>query len=199
MTVQQLHAFTSIDCTELQPALDATCLKYEITTPLRVCHFLAQMYVESGDFQKLVENLNYSPARLTSVWPARFPTLSAATPYAHNPQALANFVYGNRMGNGPPESGDGYRYRGRGLLMNTGRSAYQQLTDDLGHDFVNSPDDLAQVQWATMAAGWFWDTKGLNTLADNDDITRITKKINGGLTDLMDRKMALIQAKKIWQ
>jgi putative chitinase len=194
----QLDQFTGIDSTALKPLLDAACTAYGITTPLRVAHFLAQLYAESGDFQRLVENLNYSAPRLMAVWPRHFPDMDTANRYAHNPEALGNFIYANRMGNGDEASGDGFNYRGRGLIMSTGRDQYQGLTDALNFDFVGNPDALAEMNWACIAAAWTWNEKGCNALADADDIEGVTRAINGGLTGLADRQAALDKAIAIW-
>lgn len=183
------------------PALDAACQKYGITSSARVASFLAQTGYESGQFNKLTENLNYSTAgRLVKVWPKRFPTEAVAAPYVNNPQKLANCVYANRLGNGAPESGDGFRYRGRGIIQITGKSNYVAATLALDVDLVQNPDLLLQPPSAALSAAWFWSTHGLNALADDqtgdndlEDFTEITKRINGGTSGLQAR-LALLNS-----
>lgn len=168
----------------LQPALE----KYQINTPSRIAAFLAQTGYESGHFNQLQENLRYStPQRLMKVWPKRFPTIESALPYVQNPERLANKVYALRMGNGPESSGDGYRYRGRGIIQLTGRSNYAEAAKALGIDLLGQPDGLLEPHHAAMSAAWFWSTHGLNALADDEtgdddleDFTQITRRINGG-------------------
>lgn len=167
--------------------LNAALNEFEINTPLREAAFLAQIAHESGNFLRLVENLNYSAKRLTQVWPKRFPTLEKAQPYANNPEKLANFTYANRNGNGPEASGDGWKYRGRGFIQITGRANYQSCSNGLGADFVGEPDLLAQPEFAFRSAGWYWDSRGLNPLADNGDLKTITIRINGGTVGLAER------------
>jgi putative chitinase len=151
---------------------------YGIDTNERRAAFLAQISVESGDLRNTEENLNYSAERLHQVWPRRFPTLASAQPYAHNPEALGNHVYANRLGNGDEASGDGYRFRGRGLMQTTGRSNYRAA------GFENSPDDLANPSTAADSAARFWSTNGLNprsaTVLARGAFNGITLTVNGG-------------------
>lgn len=182
-------------------ALSAAAARFEIDSAPRIASFLAQTGHESGQFNRLVESLVYStPQRLMTVWPKRFPTLASAAPYVRNEQRLANFVYANRMGNGDAQSGDGYKYRGRGLIQVTGRSNYQGCGKALGLDLLNDPDLLLQPRNAALSAGWFWSSRGLNALADDrtddndlEDFTAITKAINGGTQGLKER-FALFKA-----
>lgn len=174
----------------LAPALD----RYEINTRDRICSFLAQTGHESGQFRILVESLNYSAARLTKVWPKRFPTLAAAAPYAQNEQKLGSFVYANRLGNGDVGSGDGFRYRGRGLIQLTGKSNYAAAGKAIGVDLVSHPEYLQQPPYAALSAAWFWQSHGLNALADDktddddlEDFREITRRINGGLIGVQER------------
>jgi putative chitinase len=159
-------------------ALNAAMTAHGIETPERRAAFLAQIAVESGDLRNTEENLNYSAARLMQVWPGRFPTLEEATPYARNPQALANRTYANRLGNGNEASGDGYRFRGRGLMQVTGRANYRTL----GHEA--DPDALLTPQVAADTAAAFWENNGLNAMADGvltrDGFNRISRRVNGG-------------------
>ncbi|CAB3790089.1 glycoside hydrolase family 19 protein [Pararobbsia alpina] len=176
-------------------ALNPALQKYSINSVDRVASFLAQTGYESGQYNQLEENLQYSTAaRLVKVWPKRFPNVDVASAYVNNPEKLADLVYADRMGNGNAQSGDGYRYRGRGLIQLTGRSNYSAAANAIGIDLTNKPDLLLQPQAAAMSAAWFWQTRGLNELADdrtddNDltDFTEITRRINGGTMGVMDR------------
>ena len=155
--------------------------------PNRLQFFLAQIGHESGGLTIFAENLNYSAARLTVVWPSRFPTLAAAQPYAGNPEKLANNVYASRMGNGPPASGDGYRFRGRGYIQITGRDAYAAIGALTGIDLLHQPDEAFAPDNALRVACGFWKWKNLNALCDSGDFTAVTRRINGGTTGLADR------------
>lgn len=174
-----------------------------LESPLRLCHFMAQVCHESQGLTRLEENLNYSSSRLTVVWPSRFlpkGTLSTAD-YAHNPAALANEVYGGRMGNTDP--GDGYRYRGQGMIQITGRSMYQSITDILTPhfpwvDLVKNPAATTSPDLCLAVAAAFWDLKQCNKRADADNIAAVTRRINGGLNGLADRMEWLEKAKHIW-
>ena len=152
-----------------------------IMTPRRVAAFLGQCAVESCGFTQLVENLDYQAARLCQVWPSRFPTQEAAAACAHNPEKLANRIYANRMGNGDEASGDGFRFRGHGLIQLTGRRNHERLARDMGQ----AADAVAA--WLTTPAGaaggacWFWNANALNRFADAWDIEGLTRAINGGL------------------
>lgn len=166
--------------------------------------FLAHVAHESDECRRVVENLRYSAPRLHAVWPKRFPTLEAATPYAHNPEKLANFVYANRMGNGDAASGDGWRFRGRGLFMTTGRDNYRAAGQGLGLLLENAPELLEQPLPAALAAAHFFTSGQCNELAedlldddDQEDFRRITRLINGGLTGLSDRQAYWARAKAV--
>lgn len=169
---------------------------YAITTPLRIAAFIAQGAHESGELNSLVENMNYTAPRIVQVWPSRFRTVQDAQPYANNPEKLGNNVYANRMGNGAPETGDGYRYRGRGWFNGTGKGFYQKMTTLTGVDFVTNPDLFATPKYAVMSACVEWNKLNLNPLADVQDFKQITLKINGGYTGLPDRTMYYERAKK---
>ena len=179
-----------------QPLLDVFD-KYDISTPKRQAGFIGQCQHESNNFRILEENLNYSAARLMAVWPSRFPSLDVAEQYANNPEKLANKIYSGRMGNGNEESGEGYAYRGRGLIQMTGKEAYANCGSGLGMDFIGDPNWLVDPKYATLSAGWFWNKKGLNALADSGDIETMTKRINGGLIGLEDRKAKIAKAREI--
>jgi putative chitinase len=186
-----------------QPLHDAV-RKYGISQDKDVlAAFLAQIAVESAEMNRLDENLSYSAERLVAVWPKRFPTLAVAAQYARNPHALGDFVYSNRMGNGDAASGDGYKYRGRGLKMITGKANYKACGDALGVDLLRNPDHLLTKPGAAMSAAWYWNSKGLSSIADdlpddNDeaDFVTITKLINGGVTGLDQRRAYWARAKQ---
>ena len=192
MTYDQLDAL-GIDHKWLGP-LEETFAKYDISTSQRQSSFIGQCAHESGNFRILEENLNYSAARLMAVWPSRFPSLDVAEQYANNPEKLANKIYSGRMGNGNEESGEGYAYRGRGLIQMTGKEAYANCGSGLGMDFLSNPDLLSTPEYACLSAGWFWGKRGLNVLADSKDYETMTKRINGGLNGLDDRKAKIAKA-----
>jgi len=172
---------------------------YEIDKPLRVAAFIAQGAHESGELRELVENMYYStPERLMAVWPRRFPTRESALPYIKNPQKLGNFVYANRMGNGDTESGDGYRYRGRGWFNGTGKEFYIKMSRISGHDFVANPDDMANPKFAVFSACEEWKSGNLNQFADNEDFEGMTRFINGGLIGLKSRLAYYAKARKVF-
>lgn len=185
---------------QAQPVLDRFGIS---ANRLRLAHFLAQVLHESGGLTLLVENMNYSAARLPQVWPTRFQPTGPLNPadFANNPEKLANEVYGGRMGNVQP--GDGFRYRGRGLLQLTGREAYQQSTRALrtpfpqAPDFEADPDAVASSAWCLHVAAAEWDRKGCNALADADNLRRVTRAINGGLIGLASREDWLRRVKAL--
>ena len=160
--------------------------KYAINTPERQACFLAQVMHESGGFKLLSENLNYSAAALMRTWPSRFPDMDTAEKYAHNPEKIANKVYAGRMGN--IEEGDGWKFHGRGLIQLTGRENYANFVHNASVDVLSNPDLLITPEYACLSAGWYWNKRNLNELADKMDIEGITKKINGGTLGLEDRK-----------
>lgn len=172
--------------------------KYGITTPLRMAHFFAQLLHESGGFTILEENLNYTAVRLTEVWPSRFRTIGAATPYARNPVGLANNVYANRMGNGTSASGDGWKYRGRSLAQHTGKDGYEQIGKITGLPLVENPDLVNDPRYMLECACAFWQWKALAPLADRDDVEGITKRWNGGLNGIADRRAWLEKTKRVF-
>ena len=193
MTVEQLHALGIDDKWDIP--LNQVFVKYEIDTPKRQAAFIGQCSYESANFTNLQENLNYSAQRLMQVWPSRFPYIIAAEPYAHNPEKLANFVYAGRMGN--LEDGDGYTYRGRGLIQITGREMYAKCGNALGIDLIDNPDLLLTPEYATLSAAWFWNKHGLNTLADVQEYGTMTRRINGGITGLDDRIVKITKALEV--
>ena len=169
-------------------ALEQALPDYDINTPKRVASFLAQCAHESGEFRALKENLNYKAESLVRVWPRYFPDMATAQRYAHNQEMIANRAYANRMGNGPEESGDGWRFCGRGLIQLTGRNNYQAFADSIETNINDVPDYLATFEGAVQSACWFWESNNLNQYADAGDILTMTKKINGGTLGLDDRK-----------
>jgi len=168
-------------------ALSQALPDYDINTPQRVAAFLAQCGHESGGFTAIKENLNYKAESLVRVWPKYFPNMDIANQYAHNQEKIANRAYANRMGNGPEESGDGYRFCGRGLIQLTGRSNYQAFADSIETDINDLPEYLATFEGCVQSACWFWEANNLNQYADNFDLVTMTKKINGGTLGLDDR------------
>jgi putative chitinase len=178
-------------------ALNNTFEKYEIDTPKRQAAFIGQCMHESGGFKLLEENLNYSAKALMATWPSRFTSEEMANQYARNPEKIANKVYGGRMGNADESSGEGWRYRGRGLKQLTGKENYERCGSGLGVDLVSDPDLLLDPKYAALSAGWFWNKHGLNDLADKSDIETMTKRINGGLIGLDARKAAIKKAESI--
>ena len=168
--------------------LQFVCDKYEINTLERVAGFLAQVGHESGGLRFTVENLNYRAEALSRVWPSRFPP-GVAESYAMQPERIANRAYADRMGNGDEASGDGWAYRGRGLIQLTGKDNYAAFSLEANNEALTKPDLVAEVELAALSAGWFWSRNGLNTLADNKDIVGMTVKINGGTNGLDDRQM----------
>jgi len=174
--------------------LNETFQKYDISTPTRQAFFIGQCAHESGNFKVLEENLHYSAARLMAVWPSRFPNIAMANQYANNPEKIANYVYAGRLGNGDEESGDGWRYHGRGLIQLTGKDNYANCGSGLGMDLLSNSNLLITPEYAALSAGWFWNKKGLNSLADAMDYETMTKRINGGILGLSDRKAKIAKA-----
>ena len=159
--------------------------KYEINTPKRQACFIGQCMHESGGFKFLKENLNYSAKALMATWPSRFPDADTAEKYARQPEMIANKVYSGRMGN--TEDGDGAKYIGRGLIQLTGKDNYRAFGDAIGEDLVANPQLVEEPRYAALSAGWFWNKRGLNALADAMDITTLTIRINGGKIGIDDR------------
>lgn len=154
---------------------------------------IAQCHHESQGFTKTQENLNYSEDRLLQVFPKYF-NKENANDYARKPEAIANKVYGNRMGNGDEDSGDGYKYRGRGYLQLTGKDNYRLCGTEMDIDLINSPDLLGNAQYAMESALWFFKR---NSLINNLDIEKVTKRINGGLNGLAEREKLFNEYKKV--
>lgn len=167
-------------------ALNDAMARFKIEGRIRAAAFLAQVGHESGQLRTLVENLNYSAEGLIRTWPKRF-NLATANCVARKPEQIANIVYASRLGNGPAVTGDGWRYRGRGLIQVTGWVNYQACGSALGLDLLTKPELLEQPVYAALSAAWFWSSNGLNELADSGQFEAITRCINGGLTGQSDR------------
>jgi putative chitinase len=163
---------------------------FGVNTPLRLAHFLAQCGHESGGFRLTQENLNYSAKGLMGIFKKYFPTQALADAYARKPEKIANKVYGNRMGNGPETSGEGYKFRGRGYIQLTGKQNYTAFDAAVEDDILANPD-LVSGKHALASAAWFWKKNGLNLIADTGSstevVTKITKRVNGGTIGLADR------------
>jgi putative chitinase len=190
MTYDQLDAL-GIDHKWLAP-LEETFVKYDISTPQRQAAFIGQCAHESGNFKTLQENLNYSAEGLMKTWPSRFPTKEIADQYARQPAKIAGKVYNGRLGNTSEE--EAAKFLGRGLIQLTGKENYANCGSGIGVDLLGNPDWLLDPKYACLSAGWFFNKKGLNALADSSDIETMTKRINGGLIGLDDRKAKIAKA-----
>lgn len=171
-------------------ALEQLLPDYEINTPQRIAAFIAQCAHESGEFRMLQENLNYRAATLRKLFSKYFPTDELANEYAskrNKQEAIANRIYASRMGNGPEESGDGFKYRGRGLIQLTGKQNYTWFAASLEISPEEASEYLSTFEGAAQSACWFWETNKLNQWADKGDILTLTKRINGGTIGLDDR------------
>lgn len=160
---------------------------YDINTVPRVAAFMAQTGHESGGYKALKENLNYRAVTLRKVFPKYFPTDELANAYAQKPEMIANRVYGGRMGNGDENSGDGFRYCGRGLIQLTGKDNYTRFAESIETPVEELPEFLATFEGAIQSACWFWEVNNLNQWADSGDMLTLTKRINGGTIGLEDR------------
>lgn len=181
-----------------QQALEKAAEKYGINTVVRQQMFLANVIHESEGLTALVENLNYSAAALMATWPKHFDSSNAHL-YERQPEKIGNRAYADRMGNGDEASGDGWKYRGRGLMQETGKGMYIDLGVALCGDrnfFVNNPDLLELPEWAAMAAAWTWQQKGCNALADAGNFNETVHRINGGYNGLADRQGWLARIQK---
>jgi predicted chitinase len=177
------------------PDLNDMLPRYEMDTLLRTSHFLAQVLHESALMKSVEENLNYSAESLLKVFPGYFNESRART-CARNPEKIANRAYGGRMGNGDEASGDGYRYRGRGLIQLTGKNNYRAFSQWIGEDVVSRPDVVAE-KYAVHSAVYYWISNRINALADADDVRAVTKAINGGDHGLEDRIRLLDRARSL--
>ena len=193
LTEDQLHRILPLlPLPKLQqylPHLNLAMQVYEVNTMPRTAAFVAQTAHESAQYTRMVEGLFYTKATgLMATWPKRFPTEASALPYIRNEEKLANFVYANRMGNGDSASGDGFRYRGRGIIQLTGREKYRITGAALGVDLLGTPELAQTPEIAFKAAGLFWKSAGLNELADVGDFRTITQRINGGQKGAAERE-----------
>jgi putative chitinase len=172
---------------EYYNALCKALPKYDITTERRVAGFLAQCAHESNNFKVLRENLNYSADGLKRIFPKYFKDVDP-NDYARQPEKIANRVYANRMSNGDEDSGDGWRYRGRGVIQLTGRDNYSRFAKDMGMSLDEVVDYLETIEGAIMSAAWYWNSRKINSAAEDNDIVKMTKLVNGGTIGLEDRK-----------
>ena len=197
------------------PVLNTAMSRYQIVGTNRMAAFVAQVGHESGHLTRLVENLNYSADGLANTWPSRYAELDGKGTYVkvqaagktrykpntlalsvdRKPEQIANIAYGNRMGNATP--GEGWKYRGRGLIQITGKNNYRACCEALGLDLINQPELLEQPRHACMSAAWYWGTNGLNTLADAGKFDAITQCINGGHNGAADRQVLYARALKV--
>ncbi len=167
-----------------------TMQKFELNTPLRLAHFLAQTGHESGGFKATTENLNYGAKGLLGIFKKYFPTEAKAKEYERKPEKIANLVYGGRMGNGPEASGEGYKFRGRGYIQLTGKDNYKAFDAVVPEDILANPD-LVASKYPLLSAAWFFHKNGLHKIADKGAtdavVTEVTKRVNGGTIGLADR------------
>jgi putative chitinase len=170
--------------------LPDTIAKFELNTPLRLAHFLAQAGHESGGFKLVTENLNYGAKGLLGIFKKYFPTQEKANLYERKPEKIANLVYGSRMGNGPETSGEGYKYRGRGYIQLTGKDNYKAFDLVVAENITENPD-LVATKYPLLSAAWFFHKNGLHKIADKGAtdavVTEVTKRVNGGTIGLPDR------------
>jgi putative chitinase len=170
--------------------LPDTMVKFELNTPLRLAHFLAQAGHESGGFKAVTENLNYGAKGLRGVFGKYFPTDAKALEYERKPEKIANLVYGNRMGNGAESTGEGFKFRGRGYIQLTGKDNYVAFDKVVEEDLIANPD-LVSTKYPLLSAAWFFHKNGLHKIADEGAteavVTKVTKRVNGGTIGLADR------------
>jgi len=171
--------------------------RFEINNPQRIAMFLAQIGHESGGLKHVKENLNYRSSQLLKVFPKYFRDRDPAD-YERKPEKIANLVYGGRMGNGTEETGDGYKYRGRGLIQLTGHDNYNAFANGVGISIDEAVTYLETPEGAAMSAAWFWNSRKLNAVADAGDVVKATKLINGGTIGLEDRKELYEEALEIF-
>ena len=170
--------------------LPDTIAKFELNTPLRLAHFLAQAGHESGGFKAVNENLNYGAKGLLGIFKKYFPTPEKAALYERKPEKIANLVYGGRMGNGAEATGEGYKFRGRGYIQLTGKDNYKAFDAVVPENLLESPD-LVATKYPLLSAAWFFHKNGLHKIADGGAtdavVTSVTKRVNGGTIGLPDR------------
>ncbi len=188
-----LHGNPDID--EWFSAMSLLFPRYDITSTQRIAGFIAQCGHESQNFKTLEENLNYSAEGLNKIFPKYFVKAGRdAQAYHRQPEKIANVVYASRMGNGDTASGEGYKFRGRGVIQLTGKDNYSRFAKHIGKSLDETIDYLKTKQGALESACWFWKTNGLNEIADTGDIVAMTKRINGGTIGLDDRKKHYVHA-----
>ena len=190
MNVQQFQAIVGNNpyAEHWVEALEKCWPDYDITTPLRQAAFMGECCVESAKFTAIQENLNYRAASLNAQWKSHFPTLEIAQQYEHKPEQIANKAYENRMGNGPESSGDGWRFRGKGLIQLTGRDNYQGFADSIGMSIEDAAAYLETFEGCVQSACYFWESHNLNALADQGAIDQISHIINGGTLGQDERR-----------
>jgi predicted chitinase len=185
----------SADAEQYIDQIEEVLPKYGITeTRARLAHFFAQVLHESGCMRFDMENLNYSSDALRRVFGKYFQTKGEADAYARNPEKIANRVYADRMGNRSEASGDGWKYRGRGLIQLTGRTNYKAFAEWIGDARIMDEPDLVSTEYAVHSAVFFWDRNNLNKLADRDDVIAVTRRVNGGENGLAHRRELLGKA-----
>lgn len=199
LTLENIEKFDT-NAEKYKVGLYYACEDNNIDNPIRIAYFMAQTAHESDGFLLTEENLNYSAVGLLATWPNRF-TAETAEQYARQPEKIANYVYANRLGNGDEASGDGWLFRGRGLIQITGRTNYTNMSTYLNNPSVlSNPDTVASYEdLAAESAGWFWSANNLNQYADSADFVGLTKAINGGLNGLASREQWLAKAQQIWE
>lgn len=182
ITVESLIAagIGPVEAQKFAATLSNACDRFDISTPQRLAAFIGQCAVESARFVNLEENLYYSsPARICLIFHSHVPTAEDAEALTRNPQALANRVYADRLGNGDEASGDGWAYRGRGLIQLTGRDHYTDAASELAQPYVDQPNLVSTPEHACLTAAWYWHCNKLNLLADAGQIDAITRAVNG--------------------
>lgn len=191
---------SSENISEFVKAFNAYSDQFGLTTKIRVCHFLGQIAWESSELSRLEENLNYSADGLLKTFPRYFKSRADAEAYARRPEKIANRVYANRMGNGSESTGDGWKYRGRGIIQLTGKQNYYNynVSGYCNGNVVEHPEWLAKYPGALKSAMWFWKANGINALADRDDATSVTRRINGGSSHLAQREYYTRVAKRVF-
>lgn len=212
-TFDRLRAMSAtalaIDLVPIANALNAFAARYDVVTHLRRAHFIAQVCEESAGFRRMVENLDYSdPSRIAHFLRSAFDLdhdkqiddleVEFAAGFMHQPERLAGYAYANKMGNGPESSGDGWRYRGRGLIQLTGRANYLARGNEMGIDLIADPARASEPAIAARAALSFWKARGCNHAADADDVQSVTRLVNGGLNGLAERERLTARAKTIF-
>lgn len=194
LTLEKIHQalpfVTSQNLETYGPTLILGCGAIGVYNNFRKAAFLSQVGYESQWFSHVEENLNYSPEGLVHTWPTHFPDLASTMGYARNPEKIANKVYANRMGNGDEVSGDGWKFRGRGLIQLTGKDNYEAFSKVSRHDCLSDPDFVSSPFGAVQSACWFWDTNKLNSYADAQNVPAIVKIISGGSLNLSQRVQA---------